>query len=469
MANHVTDMTHGGIIRQLIRFSIPLMLGNLFQLSYNMVDTIVIGRFAGSASLAAVGTCDQIMTLLILGVSGVCVGASVLMGNFFGAGDRENLQEEVRTTVTMGLIFALAVMAAGIPLSGTIFRLMHVQPEALADANTYLRVIFLSMPFTSLYNIYAAALRSIGDSRTPVRYLVISCIINMVMDLALVAGFGMGVLGAALATALAQGISAVLCIRYVVRNVPELCFPWRRLGINRKLAGKTLSYGVFTALQQCSQPIGNIIIQGSVNTLGVATAAAFSAVRKIEDIGLLPGRSISVAMTAFLAQNEGAGDHSRSDEGYRKGMLLEIMAGVCVCAIVLLLRAPLMSLFSTDGAIVAAGIQYFDIIGFFYWLPSLTNGLQGGYRGFGAMRASLLGSLTQISVRVAVTLLTVNTMGITGVGLACVCGWSAMLLWGLPWLYRYRRKVRKKKRDKEPSLSLRRGSFACRERFGPKE
>ena len=125
-------------------------------------------------------------------------------------------------------------------------------------------------------------------------------------------------------------------------------------------------------------------------------------------------------MTAFLAQNEGAGDHSRSDEGYRKGMLLEIMAGVCVCAIVLLLRAPLMSLFSTDGAIVAAGIQYFDIIGFFYWLPSLTNGLQGGYRGFGAMRASLLGSLTQISVRVAVTLLTVNTMGITGVGLACV-------------------------------------------------
>ena len=441
MANHVTDMTHGGIFRQLIRFSIPLMLGNLFQLSYNMVDTIVIGRFAGSASLAAVGTCDQIMTLLILGVSGVCVGASVLMGNFFGAGDRENLQEEIRTTVAMGLLFAIFVMAAGIPLSGAIFRLMHVQPEAMHDANVYMRVIFLGMPFTCLYNIYAAALRSIGDSQTPVRYLVVSCVINIVLDLALVAGFRMGVLGASLATAVAQGVSAVLCIRYVARNVPELCFPWRRIGINRTLARKTLSYGIFTALQQCSQPIGNIIIQGSVNTLGVATAAAFSAVRKIEDIGLLPGRSISVAITAFLAQNEGAKNHSRSNEGYLKGMLLEISAGVCICAVVLLLRTPLMSLFSEDASIVAAGIRYFDIIGFFYWLPHLSNGLQGGYRGFGAMRASLLGSITQISVRVIVTLLTVPTMGITGVGLACVCGWSAMLLWGLPWLYWMRRKA----------------------------
>ena len=431
--HHTTDLTRGRIWSQLIRFAIPLMLGNLFQLSYNMVDTIVVGRYAGSAGLAAVGSCDQIMNLLILGVSGVCIGASVLMGNFFGARDEERLLEEMKTTVAMGLIFALLVMLAGLPLAPLIFRLMNVQPEALDSASVYLRIIFLGMPFTCLYNIYSAALRSVGDSKTPVRYLILSCVINIGLDLLLVIWLKMGVAGAALATVAAQGISALLCIRHVNRNVPELRFSPKSLRINRGLARKTLSYGILTALQQCAQPIGNIIIQGSVNTLGVSAAAAYSAVRKIEDIGLLPGRSISTAMTALLAQNEGAGNHERTAEGYRKGMTLELCAGLLISAVVLLLRAPLMSLFTTDESMILLGVHYFDVIGFCYWLPHLSNGLQGFYRGVGAMKASLLGSLTQISVRVLVTLLLVPSIGIGGVGIACVAGWSAMLLWGLPW------------------------------------
>ena len=169
-------MTRGNILRQLIQFSIPLILGNLFQLSYNMVDTIVIGRFAGSTALAAVGTCDQVMNLLILGVSGICIGASVLMGNFYGAGDHEKLLEEMKTMVVIGLLFALIVMAAGIPLTGTIFALMRVRPEMMEEATLYLRIIFAGMPFTCLYNIYSAALRSIGDSKTPIRYLILNSI-----------------------------------------------------------------------------------------------------------------------------------------------------------------------------------------------------------------------------------------------------------------------------------------------------
>ena len=431
--NHVTDLTHGNIIHHLISFSIPLMLGNLFQLSYNMVDTIVIGRFAGSVSLAAVGTCDQIMTLLILGVSGVCVGASVLMGHFFGAGDREQLLEEIKTTVTMGLLFSILVLAAGIPLSGVFFRLMQVQPEALADATIYLRVIFIGMPFTCLYNIYAAALRSVGDSRTPVRYLILSCVINTLLDLLLVAVFHLGVLGAALATAAAQGVSALLCILHVSRNVRELHFSWRKLGINKALAWKTLTYGGFSALQQCAQPIGNLIIQGSINTLGVTAAAAFSAARKIEDIGLLPGRSISVAMTSLIAQNVGAGEKKRVEQGFQKGMLLEGCSGLLVCGVVLLLRGGLMSLFSEDPEIIRAGLDYFQIISFCYFLPCLSNGMQGYFRGIGAMKTSLFATLSQISFRVVATLLLAPRIGISGVALACIIGWSAMLLWTIPW------------------------------------
>ena len=431
--NHVTDLTRGGILRHLVAFSIPLMLGNLFQLSYNMVDTIVIGRFAGKISLAAVGTCDQIMNLLILGVSGICVGASVLMGNFFGARDREQLLEELKTTVSLGLLFALVVLGLGFPLTGVFFRLMRVQPEALADASLYLRIIFLGMPFTCLYNIYAAALRSVGDSRTPVRFLIVSCLINILSDLLLVAVLHLGVLGAALATVLAQGVSALLCIRYVNRSVPELRFSWRELRINRRLARKTLSYGSLTALQQCAQPIGNLVIQGTINTLGVSAAAAFSAARKIEDIGLLPGRSIATAMTALIAQNRGAGDAERVEEGFRKGMLVELCSGLAVCAAVLLLRSPLMSLFSAEREIIEEGVAYFSIINFFYWLPCLTNGMQGYFRGVGAMKSSLCATLTQISFRVAATLLLVPQLGLSGVGLACVTGWTAMLLWTLPF------------------------------------
>lgn len=432
-SNHVENLTDGSIHRHLIRFAIPLMLGNLFQLSYNMVDTVVIGRFAGSVSLAAVGTCDQIMNLLILGVSGVCLGASVLMGNFFGAGAREKLLDELKTVVSIGLLFSGLVLALGLPCSGLIFRLMRVQPEAMADASRYLRIIFVGMPFTCLYNIYAAALRSVGDSRTPTRFLILSCVINALLDLLLVAVCHWGVLGAALATVAAQGLSALLCILYVSRNVPELHFSWRTLRIDWTLARRTLVYGGFTALQQCAQPIGNLIIQGTVNTLGVSAAAAFSAARKIEDIGLLPGRSISSAMTALIAQNRGAGKAERVEQGFRRGMLLEACAGLLVCGVVLLLRTPLMSLFTVDAEIILAGAAYFNVIGFFYWLPSFTNGMQGYLRGVGAMKTSLFASLTQISFRVAATLLLVPRMGISGIALACIIGWSAMLAWTLPF------------------------------------
>ncbi len=438
--NRVTRMTEGNILRQLIGFSVPLILGNLFQLSYNMVDTIVIGRFVGSEALSAVGTCDQIMTLLILGVSGVCVGASVLMGNFFGAGDEDRLLEEMKTTVSLGLLFSFVILAAGFPLAEPIFQLMHVQPEALPHARVYMQVIFAGMPFTCLYNIYAAALRSVGDSGTPVRYLILATVINMVLDLIFVALLHLGAFGAGLATLLAQAVSAVLCILYVSRHVPLLHFPLRSLRINRALARKTLSYGGLTALQQCGQPIGNIIIQGSVNTLGVTAAAAFSAARKIEDIGLLPGRSISSAITAFIAQNVGARNPERTERGFRVSFLLEVAAGLLVSAIVLLLRAPLMSVFSADAGMIAEGIRYFSIIGFCYILPCLTNGYQGYLRGTGHMLTSLLGTLTQISVRVIVTLLCVPVMGIPGVGLACVAGWSAMLLWQIPYRWHLRKK-----------------------------
>ena len=430
------DMTQGNPMKQIFSFTVPLILGNVFQLTYNTVDTIVVGRFAGEGALAAVGTCDPVMSLLILGVSGICVGASVIMSNFQGAGKYEELKKELQTTLNLGMIFALVVLIGGFAAAGLILKALQTPDEIMHDSTIYLRVIFLGMPFNCLYNIYAAALRSIGDSRTPVRYLIISSIINMVLDVVFVAGFGWGVVGAGFATVIAQAASAVMCVVYVSSHVPVLHFDWKKAAIDRELAKKTVSYGGLTALQQCCQPIGKLCIQGTVNALdSVATIAAFNAIGKIEDIGLLPGRSISDSIMTFVAQNDGAGKKERMEKGFRQGIFLEVIAGILVCIVVYLFMNPLMHLFTADEQIIKEGTSYFAIMAFMYWLPCLANGHQGYFRGVGAMRTVLFGTLTQITLRVITTMLIVPKIGVVGVGIACLVGWSVQVGWQAPYRF----------------------------------
>lgn len=428
------DMTQGNPMKLLFHFTIPLILGNIFQLTYNTVDTIIVGRFASEGALAAVGTCDPIMSLLILGVSGICVGASVLMSNFLGAGKYDQLKQEFQTTLILGSFFALFVLVSGFAAAEQILRILQTPDAIMKDSAVYLRVIFLGMPFNCIYNIYSAALRSIGDSRTPVRYLVISSVINMVLDVLFVAGFGWDVFGAGFATVIAQAVSAVLCVIYVSKHVTILQLDWKKAGIDKNLAKKTISYGGLTALQQCSQPIGKLCIQGTVNALdSVATIAAFNAIGKIEDIGLLPGRSISDAIMTFVAQNDGSGNKERIKKGFRQGIFLEFLAGILVCVTVCLFRNPLMHLFTSDPEIVKEGIAYFAFMAFMYWLPCMTNGHQGYFRGTGAMKTVLGGTLTQITLRVIATMILVPRIGVTGVGFACVIGWSAQCAWQIPY------------------------------------
>ena len=436
------DMTKGSIRGHLIRFTIPLILGNIFQLAYNFVDTLVVGRFAGSAALAAVGTSDPIMNLLILGVSGVCIGASVLMSNFFGAGETDRLKDEMKITVLLGLIAAAVVMTVGLCLWAPILRLLRVPDAIFGDAGCYLRVIFLGMPFTCLYNIYAAALRSVGDSKTPLHYLMLSMGLNMGLDVILVAGFHMGVLGAGLATVLSQAVSAVLCIFHVSRHVPVLHMDLRDLSIDRELAGRTLSYGGLTALQQCSQPLGNLIIQGTVNTLGVSAIAAFNAAKKVEDIGMVPGRSLSTSIMTFTAQNEGAGDHERTEQGFRAGILLEVSVALLIGGVLLLLKTPFMQLFTRDSGIIQAGVAYLSVMGCIFFLPSLTNGHQGFFRGVGKMKIVLYGTLTQITIRTLSSLYFIPRYGIIGVAVGSAAGWIVMLLWQVPYRIRLSRRMR---------------------------
>ncbi len=208
------DMTSGNSFKQIFYFTIPLILGNIFQLTYNMMDSIIVGQFAGKDALAAIGTSDPIMSLIILGVSGMCVGASVIMSQFFGKGELDKLKDEMQTLTVIGVFFSLFVLIIGFGLSKYFLIWMKAPISILSQATLYLQIIFIGMPFTVLYNIYASALRSIGNSTTPLKYLVLSSILNMLLDFIFIYFFHLDVIGAGLATVIAEGISAILCVIY---------------------------------------------------------------------------------------------------------------------------------------------------------------------------------------------------------------------------------------------------------------
>lgn len=422
-------MTQGSIARHLIAYALPLILGNLFQLTYNAVDSIVIGKFAGENALAAVSAANPVMTIVILGVSGVSIGASVLMSRFYGAGDEDALRREVATTIVFGAIASLVVFAVGWPLSGPVLRLMNVPGEILEMAARYLQVIFVGFLFTFQYNILAAALRSVGDSRTPVVYLALASVMNAGLDVLLVAGLRWGVVGAGVATVAAEGISALLCARHIYRKIPLLHLGLRELKIDRRLLGETVSSGAITALQQACQPIGKALIQSVMNAQGVSVIAAFNAVSRVDDFACIPEQSISSSMMTCIAQNRGAGEHARVGETLRRGMMIEAAYGVLICAAVLLVKEPVMRLFAAQDSMqmVSMGVDYLTLMAFFYILPGITNGIQGYFRGMGEMKTTLVATFIQISIRALVVAVLVPRVGLNGAAWACAIGWSAML------------------------------------------
>ena len=241
-------MTEGNIAGQLLSQALPLIAGNVFQLTYNVVDSVIVGRFIGTDTLAAVGTAGPVMNLFILGISGVSMGASVIMSRYFGSGREDLLKREMATVSVFGLYFSVLLALAGAVGAKALLRLLQVPEEILELSAGYLRLIFIGMPFTYFYNTYSSALKSVGDSRTPLYFLVFSTLLNAGLDLVLIGGLHFGIVCSALTTVLAQAVSAVGCAFYVKRKVSMLHVPLRELHADRALLGETLRYGGVTAL-----------------------------------------------------------------------------------------------------------------------------------------------------------------------------------------------------------------------------
>lgn len=435
-------MTEGSIAGHLLRYALPMVFGNLFQLAYNAVDSIILGKAEGEDAVAAVAAANPIMTLLILGVSGLCIGASVLMSEFYGSGDEEGLRREVATTLIAGTILSAVVLTAGFFLSGRMLVWMKAPEGVLGAAEQYLRIIFVGFLFTFLYNAMSSVLRSTGDAGTPVKFLMLASVINGVLDAVFVWGLRMGAAGAAMATVIAQGFSAGLCLLYVYRRIPMLRIRRDEFKIDGELLKKTLKHGSVTALQQSCQPVGKALIQSCINGQGISMIAAFNAVNRVDDFAFIPEQSISHGMMTCVAQNRGAGNGRRVRETLRAGLMLEAAYWVFICVATLLLKTPVMRLFAPPGSteMIRAGIDYLTVMSFLYIMPGFTNGMQGFFRGMGNMKTTLAGTAIQIFIRAAFVHLLVPRIGMTGAAYACMAGWTCMLLYEVPYYFYCRKR-----------------------------
>lgn len=433
----ITDMTEGNIPKHLISYSIPLILGNLFQLTYNAVDSIIVGRFIGKEALAAVGVSSPVMNIIILGISGICIGASVLMSNFFGAKKEELIKKEMATTAVFGVYFSLVVVLLGMIAAKLLLRALYVPEEILNMSATYLRIIFLGAPFTFFYNAVSSALKSVGNSKTPLKFLAFCSVLNGVLDVILIGVFGLGIICSAVTTVVAEALSAILCVIYVYQKIPLLQLKPKEFRLDKELLKQTLQYGGVTALQQSCQPIGKLLIQGAVNPMGVEVIAAFNAVNRVDSYAFTPEQSIANGITTFVAQNAGAKKEDRIKKGFRSGLMLEFVYWIFICVVTMVFREPIMRLFVTgqNKEIVALGSGYLGLMALFYLFPGFTNGFQGYFRGRKCMKMTLLGTFIQTSLRVVFVYILTPHIGLNGVAVACAIGWSMMLLVEIPYYF----------------------------------
>lgn len=436
------DLTTGKIMPILVNFTVPLVLGNLFQLTYNAVDSIIVGHFVGKEALAAVGICNPISTLMILFLNGLCMGASILMGIQYGAKDYKTLHRQISTTMLSGVVFSFFLTLFCVVFAVPILHLLQVDASIMEMTRQYLRIIFLGLMFTFLYNFFSSTLRALGDSASPLYFLIISAVLNIFGDLFFVIVLKAGSNGCAISTVLSEALCCLFCIIYIQKKVPILRLGKKWLVFDSRLLKKTIAYGWASAMQQATVQMGKIAIQALVNTMGVSVAAAFAVVNRIDDFAITPEQNIAHAMTALMAQNKGAGKNDRMREGFRCGMILEIVYGAAVMVICQVFAGELMALFVKDEEVIGHGVIYLHLIAVMYILPAVTNAIQGFFREIGDLKVTLMSSFTNMAVRViaAAPMILLWNFGIEALPYSYLAGWVAMLLVETPLMIRIYRK-----------------------------
>lgn len=414
-------------LKALTVFAMPLILGSFFQQVYNMTDSIIVGQFVGSSALAAVGACAALTNVFICVALGAGVG--VLVSRYFGARNYSKMKTIVSTSLISFLFLSIILGAFGFCFSHLMMNLLETPADILDEAVLYLRVYFVGFPFLFIYNILSTMFTSIGESKIPLGLLIFSSVLNIFMDLWMVAGLGLGVLGAALATLIAQGISAVFSLLLFVYRIRQYKghFNW----FVRPELHSMLQIAVPSVLQQSTVSVGMMIVQAVVNPFGTQALAGYAATMRVENVFSLMFVSIGNAVSPYVSQNLGARKTGRIKKGYHAALVLDICFAILAFIIIETLHTQISSLFlGKDGTALAYQVSgdYMRWLGYFFIFMGIKMATDGVIRGLGIMRPFLVANMVNLAVRLSVALIFAPRFGIAFVWLAVPAGWLANFL-----------------------------------------
>ena len=440
------DLTRGNPAVVILQFTVPILLGLLLQQVYNLVDTMIVGKFVGVDAVGGVGSTGSLNFMILGSCIGLCMGFGIPAANAFGARDLPQLRRYVANTIYLGAFFAVAIMAVVLGFCGRILSAMHTTAETYQYAYAYIYWIFWGIPFVMLYNTTAAIIRAVGDSRSPLLFLGLAAALNVALDLLFIPVLGLGVAGAAWATNLSQGISGLLCLWYMGRKLPILRFQPGELRFRWNDAAQLLANGIPMALQYFITAIGSVTLQTAINTLGTACVNAMAVGGKITQILGCPFDALGTAMATYCGQNVGAHRLQR----IRSGLRVVVGFSITYCLIYLLIAwflTPTIALLFLDGSetqIIGLVRQFLIVVSASSWAVGLINGYRFAIQGMGYSNLAILSGVLEMIGRVVVAFLLVPPLGYFGACLGHPAAWLIAICFLLPTAYLCLRRLRRR-------------------------
>ena len=429
----IGKLTEGNITRALIKFSIPMILGNLLQQLYNVADTFIVGHYIGTDALAAVGSSFTIMTFLTSIILGLCMGSGILFSMFYGAKQLDKMKTSFFVSFVGIGIFSIGLEIVCLLAIDLILNFMNIPRDIFTDTHQYLFIIFLGLVFTFIYNYFSSLLRALGNSKIPLIFLALASIINIGLDIYLVAEVAMGVAGAAVATLIAQAFSAIGIMLYVFLSQKELLPQRKHWHFEREIFEKIKAYSLLTCIQQSVMNFGILMIQGLVNSFGLVTMSAFAAAVKIDSFAYMPVQDFGNAFSTYIAQNKGAGLEDRIQKGFKVAVVMASIFCIFISALVFIFADKLMLIFieSSKSEIIYQGAQYLRIEGACYLGIGCLFLLYGYYRGVGKPGISVVLTVISLGTRVVLAYLLAPLFGTLAIWWAIPIGWFLADLIGI--------------------------------------
>lgn len=424
------DLTRGNPLKLIVVFALPVLVGNVFQLLYSLMDTKIVGETLGNSSLAAVGATNSINTLIIGFLIGITNGFAVVTARYFGAKDFNNLKKSVASSLTIGIITSILLTIFSVTFLMPFLRLLNTPENIINESYDYIKIIFLGMTISMLYNICASMLRAIGDTVTPLIFLILSAIINIFLDYLLISNFNFGVKGAAYATVLSQLISAVMCCLYMLKKYPELCIRKTDFIFSKHMVTELYKSGYSMGLMMSLVYLGTVIIQGTINSFGTTIIIAQTATRRITDIFTIMFTVFGTNMAAYCGQNLGAGKIKRIKEGIKIVVLITLIWSLLVIVITYLFAPKLISFIadSHNDVIIYNASLYLKINTLFYFLPAIISVFRNSMQGIGDHTTPIVSSLIELISKFLIALLLAPSIGYTGIILANPIVWNLMVI-----------------------------------------